>query len=234
MALPRMIRRLAASLVILVSLAACGETVSQGESTRFLVMGDSLLASNTLSQYSVSQRLEELTGEQVIDRSVVGASVLHSLPISAAAGLSISQQYRRGNWDWIILNGGGNDLWLGCGCMRCDSTMERLISSDGKTGEIVNLVSGLRGTGARIIYIGYLRSPGMGSPIEHCRDEGNELESRIARFAQSREGVYFLSLRDLVPPGDRSFHAPDMIHPSRKASDHIARSVYEIIQSYEK
>jgi hypothetical protein len=74
----------------------------------------------------------------------------------------------------------------------------------------------------------------MGSPIEHCRDEGNELESRIARFARSREGVYFLSLRDLVPPGDRSFHAPDMIHPSRKASDRIARSVYEIIQRYEK
>ncbi|MEX0339518.1 MAG: SGNH/GDSL hydrolase family protein [Arenibacterium sp.] len=222
--------KFATLFAVLMALSACGETVTRGENARILAMGDSLLASNMLSEASVSHRLEVLLGEPVVDRSVVGASMLHALPLTGMMGLNISQQYYSGNWDWIIVNGGGNDLWLGCGCQRCESKMDRLIAADSGDGEIPELVANLRNTGARIIYVGYLRSPGRGSPIEHCRDEGDELETRIARLAKDKEGVYFLSLRDLVPFGDRSFHAADMIHPSRKASDRIAQKIYQIIQ----
>jgi hypothetical protein len=90
-------------------------------------------------------------------------------------------------------------------------------------------VTRLRGTGARVIYVGYLRSPGLGSPIEHCSDEGNFLEARIAKMAQAIQGVYLLSLKDLVPYGDRSYHAADMIHPSQKGSDAIDAAVAQMI-----
>lgn len=217
-------------LAIVLVVSGCGETVTRGEAPRILTMGDSLMASNTLTSHSVSDGIEAISGEVVIDRSVVGARMINSLPIVGVTGLNIARQYQPGNWEWIIVNGGGNDLWLGCGCFLCDRKMGRLLAPDGKTGEINRLVSDLRATGARVIYVGYLRSPGAGSPIEHCIDEGDELERRIARMANAQNGVFFLSLHDMVPEGDTSFHALDRIHPSRKASREIAKRINAIIE----
>ncbi len=217
-------------LPILFLLSACGDTVPEGQSARILAMGDSLLAWHSLAGKSISDTVSRELQEPVVDRSVSAARILYKLPVSGAAGMNIGKQYTPGEWDWVIVNGGGNDLWLGCGCFACDRKMNRLISSDGRTGAIPAMLIGLRETGAKVIYVGYLRSPGVGSLIEHCRDEGNELEARIARLASQEEGIFFLSNKDLVPYGDRSYHAADMIHPSVKASHEIGRKVAQIIQ----
>jgi lysophospholipase L1-like esterase len=174
--------------------------------------------------------VENLLGEPVIDRSVIGARVFYHLPVSGALGMNISQQYRPGAWDWVIMNGGGNDLWFGCACSRCDRKMTRMVSPDGTTGSVPDLVRKIRADGARVIYLGYLRSPGVGSLIEHCRDEGEAYEARLARMAEQDSGVYFLSLADLVPYGDRSYHGVDMIHPSPKATRAIAQRIATIIR----
>jgi hypothetical protein len=107
--------------------------------------------------------------------------------------------------------------------------MDRLISEDGRKGVIPGFVSKLRQDGAKVLYVGYLRSPGVGSPIEYCRDDGNELESRISQLAGLDAGVHFLSLADLVPNGDRSYHAIDMIHPSVKGSAEIGKRIAAVI-----
>ncbi|MFK7752179.1 MAG: SGNH/GDSL hydrolase family protein [Sedimentitalea sp.] len=224
-----MVLKIMAFLSAMVVLASCGETVSRSQDARILAMGDSMLAWHATSHQSVSHALEKQLGEEVIDRSVVGARVLYELPISGALGLNIAKQYRPGNWDWIIVNGGGNDLWLGCGCFRCDRKMNRLALEDGSDGEIPRMIARLRMSGAKVIYVGYLRSPGVGSLIEHCRTEGNELERRIARYADTDEGVHFVSLAELVPHGDRSFHSADMIHPSIKGSATIGAYIARII-----
>lgn len=210
-------------------LAGCGEYVPADKSPRILAMGDSMMAWHAGDDMGVSDGIEQILGEPVIDRSVVGARVLYNLPISGAMGLNISKQYAAGNWDWIVMNGGGNDLWLGCGCLKCNAKMDRMIAADGAGGEIARNVTALRKTGAQVIYIGYLRSPGRGSIIEHCREEANELEARIARMAQADSGVHFVSLRTMVPHGDTTFHAGDRIHPSPKASRAIAARVADII-----
>jgi len=75
-----------------------------------------------------------------------------------------------------------------------------------------------------------LRSPGVGSIIDHCKNEGDELERRIDAFAKQDDGFYFLSLADLVPNGDRSYHGADMIHPSLKASKVVGGLVADIIK----
>ncbi|WP_299961707.1 SGNH/GDSL hydrolase family protein [uncultured Roseobacter sp.] len=215
--------------VLVLILAGCGETVPHDESPRILAMGDSMMAWHAGHDQGIADGVEQILNEPVIDRSVVGARVLYHLPVTGAMGLNISKQYARGDWDWIIVNGGGNDLWLGCGCSRCDNKMERMIGPNGKKGEIARMVSMMRQSGAQVIYVGYLRSPGFGSIIEHCRNEGNELERRISRMAQADKGVHFVSLKDLVPHGDRSFHSGDRIHPSKKASRAIAERIARII-----
>ena len=227
----RYVMRVLCAFVFLI--AGCGETINPNNPARILAIGDSLLASHSSDGASVSDRVEARLGEQVIDRSVSGAKVVNPLPISGAMGMRISEQYPGGQWDWVILNGGGNDLWLGCGCMGCDRRMNRMITPDAGQGDIVQLVDRITASGAQVIYLGYLRSPGTGSPIEQCRDEGDELEQRLSRMAAARSGVHFLSLADLVPPGDRSYHAGDMVHPSQKASDAIGARIADFIRRTE-
>ncbi len=232
-----MMRKLLVSAALVLAMAVPGAggvlAGSRAEQPHILFMGDSLLAFNGLSGKAVSDATAAALGEPVRDRAVIGAKIIHNLPLTGAMGLRISSQFREGPWEWVVMNGGGNDMWLGCGCERCERRLSRLISDDGARGKIPSLVGRLRATGARVIYLGYLRSPGMGSPIENCRDEGDELEARIAAMAARDEGVYFLSLADLVPYGDRSYHAFDMIHPSPKASAAIGRMVAELIQRAE-
>ncbi|MEP1611420.1 MAG: SGNH/GDSL hydrolase family protein [Roseobacter sp.] len=211
-------------------LSGCTEAVPRDNSARILAMGDSLMAWNASSGETISDNLEKILGEPVIDRSVSGARILYKLPISGAMGFNISSQYRSSNWDWVILNGGGNDLWFGCGCAACDRKIDRLIHQDGQGGAVFDLVQTIRASGARVIYLGYLRSPGVGSWIEHCRDEGDEYEGRLERMAQSDPGVYFLSLANLVPKGDKSYHRFDRIHPSAKATREIAQRIATIIR----
>lgn len=219
------------ALGLLAVLAACTEPVTRNDTSRILAMGDSMMAWHGTAHRSIPHAIENELGEPVINRSVVGAQMIYELPISGALGMNIGKQYRQGDWDWIVLNGGGNDLWLGCGCSRCDKRINRLISADGHYGTIPALVRRLRSSGAQVIFVGYLRSPGVGSVIEHCKDDGDELEARIARLAASDPGFHFLSLADLVPPGDRSFHAADMIHPSVKASSAIGQGIARIIRN---
>ena len=92
-------------------------------------------------------------------------------------------------------------------------------------GKIPDLVSRIRASGARVAYIGYLRTPGVTSPVEHCTRDGDALEARLTAMAARDPGVLFLSNRDLVPNGDRSFHDIDRIHPSPKGSAAIAARI---------
>ncbi|MEL6648447.1 MAG: SGNH/GDSL hydrolase family protein, partial [Pseudomonadota bacterium] len=208
----------------------CGESVSRDFPSRILVVGDSMLAFNRLNDASVADAIEQTLREPVVDRSIVGARFHYALPITGAAGMNITKQYVPGAWDWVVVNGGGNDLWMGCGCLVCDAKIDRLISEDGTKGTIPGFLSDLRQSGAKVIYVGYLRSPGRVSPIEHCRDEGAKMEARIAKLAKLDRGLIYLSLEDLVPHGDGSFHGIDMVHPSFKGSKAIGQIIANVIE----
>ncbi len=198
---------------------------SASEAPRVLILGDSFMVANASAGNSVPHVLSSLLGAKVKSRAVTGARYGYKLPITGAMGLNISKQYRPGPWDYVVMNGGGNDLWLGCGCGKCERRLEQLISKDGKHGQIPTLVSRARQDGAAVIYVGYLRSPGAGSPIEGCKAIGDKFEARIARLAGLDGGITFVSLADMVPHGDRSFHAADMIHPSPKGSAAAAKRI---------
>jgi GDSL-like Lipase/Acylhydrolase family len=216
--------------IALFAFFGCAERVPKNTDGAILVIGDSLLAWNGGTKRAVSDVMEQELGVPVVDRSVSAARMIYHLPITGAAGLSIPKQVPRGDWDWVVVSGGGNDLWLGCGCGACTRKMNRLVSQDGRSGAIPDLVAKLRTSGSKVIYTGYLRSPGMGSPIEYCKDNGEELDRRAATMATQDEAVFFLSLANLVPHGDRSYHALDMIHPSVKGSAEIGHRISKLIQ----
>ncbi|MEX0285156.1 MAG: SGNH/GDSL hydrolase family protein [Paracoccaceae bacterium] len=227
-------RKLKIGLAMLLAIVVMGcVTVGPNATTtqpRILAMGDSMMAWNGGADNSIPEVIAQELGQPVMSRAISGAHIIYNLPISGSAGYKISNQYVQGEWDWVVVNGGGNDLWLGCGCNDCTKRMNRMISTDGAQGEIPTMVSQLRATGAKVVYLGYLRSPGVGSIIEHCRDDGDELEKRLARMAKGMNGVYFVSVASLVPDGDRSFHSLDMIHPSIKGSTEIGKRAAKIMK----
>jgi hypothetical protein len=226
-----MFARVLTALILFAALPA-GPSLAEGRA-RILMMGDSLFAMHKLTGHSVGATLRQALSEPVVDNSIAGARFFYKLPITGAIGLSIPKQHRGGSWDWVVLNGGGNDLWLGCGCSRCERRMDRLISRDGRRGAIPGLVSRLRQSGAQVIFVGYLRTPGVNSPIEHCVDEGHEMDTRVARLAALDIGVHFVPLADLVPFGDLSYHAVDRIHPSMKGSRAIGQRIARVIAEAE-
>ena len=212
-------------LLAAVMVAGCIESAPKNGPARILAMGDSMFAVHGASGRSMSHQLEARLRQAVVDRSVLGARYLYPLPVSGSLGLRIGSQYVERDWDWVILNGGGNDLWLACGCLLCDAKLDRLVSADGMKGAIVDVVNRARAGGARVLYVGYLRTPGVPSLIDHCARYGDALEARLTRMAERDSGTSYLSLKDLVPEGDRSFHAPDLIHPSHKGSAAIAARI---------
>ncbi|MBD3664855.1 SGNH/GDSL hydrolase family protein [Sulfitobacter aestuariivivens] len=198
---------------------------------RVLVMGDSLMTTNGSKGTAVPQLLQTTLNADVKSQATTGARFAYALPVTGALGFNIAKQWRQGSWDVVVMNGGGNDLWLGCGCGRCDRRLAKLISPSGDAGLIPSAVARARSSGAHVIYVGYLRSPGFGSPIESCKVWGDRLEMRLAIMANRSSGVTFLSLADMVPTGDRSFHAADRIHPSSKGSRAIAARIVSTIRA---
>ena len=207
----------------------CGEQVPSEGSARILLLGDSMFASNKAVNGSVADAVEAALGLEVVDRSVPAARYFHALPISGSAGLNLTQQFREGPWDVIILNGGGNDLLFGCGCGRCDGMLDRLISADGRSGAIPSFVASLRKTGAQVVYAGYLRNPGTATPIKACGPAGNELDRRLAALDNLDPGMVFLPMSDLVPHGSVSYHQIDRIHPSLTGSREIGLRIARVI-----
>ncbi len=220
-----------ALLGMVLTLSFASLAVASPDRPQVLVMGDSLMTTNGMARKSVPHVLSTLLNTNVRSTAVTGARMLYALPISGSLGMNIGKQYRSGKWDYVVMNGGGNDLWLGCGCFKCSGKIAKLISPDGKRGAIPSTIARARRGGAHVIYVGYLRSPGRGSPIEQCKPFGDELETRIARLAALDPGFTFVSLADMVPFGDGSFHSADMIHPSPKGSAAAAQRVWHAIQS---
>lgn len=222
-------------LAVFLGLAAgCQENVADNEGARILSVGDSLMAWNAFSGNSIPQVIEQHLGENVVDRSFSGARMLIGRASEDSSGnLSIPQQYVGGDWDWVVVNGGGNDLMFGCGCVACEGTLNRLISPDGSSGAIPDLVRKMRAGGARVLWFGYLRSPNLLTPIEHCKDEGDELDARLARLARRQDGLIFVPMSDVVPPGGLSYFSADLIHPSRKTSRLVGQRLAEVIAKLE-
>lgn len=203
-------------ILSLVLLAACGRGVPEG--ARVVVAGDSVMAWNRASGASVADQLQTRLGEPVGDVS---------LPLARVAGgrgtFNIPAQLQGVNAQWVVLNGGANDLSASCDCADCGPVVDRLISDDGTRGAIPSLVTGLRARGTRVIWADYYTSPRYAGTA--CERPYEVLEDRLGRMAQADDGVTLVDMDDVFTPEDLSLFAGDRTHPSEKGSARIAELV---------
>ncbi len=200
-------------LLSLLLLTACGRGVPDG--ARVVVAGDSVMAWNRSAGASVADVLAARLGSPVGDVSLPLAEVM-----GGVGPLNIPNQLDGVRAEWIVLDGGANDLSTGCDCTDCGAVLDRLVSQDGRLGAIPALVSDLRGTGARVIWADYYTSPRYAGTA--CAGTYRQLEMRLGRMAALDPGVRLVDMDDVFDPGDLSLFAGDRLHPSKKGSARIA------------
>lgn len=186
-----------------------------------LIIGDSVMAWNRPAGADIGRAIEAELDSDVVNRAYLGAQI-RAGDLSAVGGLSIPDQLAAGPWNWIVMNGGANDLGFSCGCTRCDGEIELLISEDATTGAIPDLIAQARAQGAKVLWAGYYRAPDTRS-FRGCRPGLVELERRIAIYAKSREGVFFVDTEDVLDPAQPGLLDTDRTHPSVEGSALIGR-----------
>ncbi len=219
-------RRVLLAGVLAVLVGACAEG-GGGPPPKggILAIGDSVLAWNRFRGRSIPDVVARETGMQVSNLSVSGARISHSSPQARAKGGDIREQYTPGEWDWVLLNGGANDLLFECGCRRCDATLDRMISADGAGGEIPKLVTQLRSTGAQIVLLGYYDANARANLFSRCSDTVDRLNQRVARLAERHGDVHFVSAAPAMDPANPRHWAVDRVHPSAIGADRIGQLI---------
>ncbi|MBS0125506.1 SGNH/GDSL hydrolase family protein [Thetidibacter halocola] len=201
-------------VLMLVLLAACGRGVPQD--ARIVVAGDSVMAWNRVQGGSVAHVLSQTLGEPVGDVSLPFARVTGG----RTGALDITQQVEGLQAEWVVLNGGANDLRAACSCTGCDAMLNRLIASDGRTGAIPAMVGDLRARGAKVLWADYYTSPRFAGTA--CVGPYDTLKARLARLAALDPGVVLVDMGDVIPSSDLSLFDGDRLHPSAKGSARIA------------
>ena len=200
-------------------LAACGRGVP--DEARVVVAGDSVMAWNRIEGASVADGLQARLGQPVGDVS---------LPLARVTGgrgpLNIPNQLSGVRADWVVLNGGANDLSGSCDCGNCGPVVDRLISEDGTRGAIPALVADLRARGSRVIWADYYTSPRYAGTA--CVAPYDALEARLGRMAQADAGVTLVDMDDVFSPDDLTLFAGDRTHPSAKGSALIAGQIARV------
>jgi len=169
------------------------------------VVGDSLFGADADGCASVSTFMSLRLWLEVEDNSVPGATVI--------GDESISEQYVSGSWNWTVIDGGGNDIMPYCTENDCDEVLDEIITDSGE-GLIPDLVETVQNDGSKVILIGYYSVP-KGSEYEPVILEVEILNDRYNEFAEANEGVYFISLKDVMSPEETpELYSDDLVHPS--------------------
>ncbi len=204
-------------LPIITFVLACTDQAPRGGGD-VLVIGDSVMAWNRSANASIPDVMGQVLNRTVTSKAVPGAQFDNASGIAGAVGFDIQQQLPAGRWNWIVMNGGANDLGADCGCGACGPVVDALIGLDANSGAIPKFIRKAKAsTGANIIWMGYYAGSGMGS-FAGCRDDLVQMEARIARFAASQRGIYFVDSEDAINRKDRTLFASDNTHPSAKGS----------------
>ena len=178
------------------------------------VIGDSLFGSDADGCASVSTFMSLRLWLQVEDHSEPGATVAgdESIPKQYVGNPEpVSGQY--GDWNWTVINGGANDIMPYCTENDCDDVLDEIITDSGE-GLIPDLVEKAQNDGSNVILIGYYSVP-KGSEYEPVILEVEILNDRYSEYAKANEGVYFISLKEVMSTEETpDLYSGDLVHPS--------------------
>ena len=187
----------------------CGGDAGSSDAT-ILALGDSIMAWNAEDKLSIPDVVGEVLGQVVQNNAVSGAY------ISSDEGDVISDQYEEGDWSWVILDGGGNDVNDECDCGDCLENIDTMISEDGTSGEWVNFIEGMLEAGSKVALMSYYAMPAEAEfGFNLCNEEVEITRSRYQALADRHDGMILVDAANVVDP-ERTPEAydDDFVHPS--------------------
>lgn len=220
-----------AQALALLALAACTQIDPAAPEARILAIGDSVLAWHGRAGAAVPDVVGRLTGMPVANLSVSGARISTTSPDIAGKGGDIRKQYRTGAWDWVILNGGANDLLAECGCRRCDRVLDSLVGAGGQGGDIRRLIDRIVSDGAKVVLLGYYDGNVLPNPFSGCGDAVDILNARLEQLALRNPAVAYVAADTVIDPADPAHWFIDRVHPSRLGSRLIGARIAATIKA---
>ncbi len=200
------------ALLALVALVGCA-TAPQGQ-PEILALGDSVMAWNRVTGGDIPSVIGRQLGQPVLSKAVSGAEMM-------GGANAIQSQYVPGNWDWVVIDGGANDLRNTCGCNQCDAVLDQLISANGQSGAIPDLARKAATGPTRVLLMGYYGTSIAGGSFAACADELDILADRMTRLATSEDDILFVSSKPAIDTTDLGDYFLDHVHPSRRGSEKI-------------
>ena len=187
-------------------------------------IGDSILAWGEPTCTSVADYAGYALDTRVERSAISGTRLL-------GGDSPIPDQYVPGDWDWIIADGGANDLNNDCGCGDdCDAVLDSLSTPDGQTGAMPALVDDLLGRGHRVALVTYYLFPESAAyGFATCEPALTALNDRYAALAAARPGVVLVPLAQLISWEETpwAYDRLDDVHPSVRGAAHIGQHIAE-------
>lgn len=234
---------IASVFLLFITVAGCEQTASEldGESlgTRveageILTIGDSIFAWNARANATIPEVIGRELDRTVISRAVGGAFISHPDPEEADERNEIRRQYVDRGWEWVVMDGGANDLNFECECGDCGAVMDAMVSADGLSGDIPEFVRGAIATGSKVMYVGYYDLPdGAEFGFDRCGDEVDIFNTRLVEMADAIAGVWFVSAEDAVMADGLAAYDDDLVHPSVLGSALIGEEIAREIERVE-
>lgn len=190
-----------------------------------LTIGDSVMEFHIWDNAAIADVIARVTGRTVRNDGVSGAR------LSASEG-DIRSQYRPGPREWVVMNGGANDLGDQCGCGSCDETLEEMVTTDGMRGEYPTFFRSVVDNGHRVLVMGYYEPPSdANTELSACSPAFVELNRRLEAMAIATGGVYFAPAAEVIDPKNRGHYFEDLIHPSVEGSRLIGEQLAAVINA---
>ncbi|MEL6344287.1 MAG: SGNH/GDSL hydrolase family protein [Myxococcota bacterium] len=194
-------------------------------------IGDSIMAWNGEEGSAIPDIVGQERGQRAINASI-GGTMITDFPQEPER--SILNQYTDGDWSWLVMDGGGNDLNDLCGCGDCDAVMDSMISADGSRGRLPGFVGPLASSGIRVAFMGYPELPdGAAFGFNRCDDVFAELDARIERMAAFDERIIFVDMAEVITASDLEMFVDDRVHPSAQGSAVMGRHLAQAMDAAE-
>jgi acyl-CoA thioesterase I len=196
--------------------------------TGLLAVGDSVFDYNTENGESIPEVAASKLGIAVQNNAIGGSH------LSSNNGESITETYEPGDWSWVLVDGGANDLNDECSCGDCEVLLDELISPDSTGGIMSEFVDQIQGDGHPVALMGYYMLPeGAEYGFANCVDTIIELNSRYTALAEQVEGVYYIDAGEVITPDQSELYDTDNVHPSVEGSRVLGEFIAEQILSFE-
>ena len=208
--------------LFLTCLSGC-EEVDRGslQNTKILAIGDSIFEWHIWNQHSAPEHVEMELGISVYNNARSGSLITEETPTG------IRNQYIEGDWDWIVMDGGGNDLNTLCQCNNCSDVQDEIES---KYKEFLQQL--LEKEDLKILIWGYYGLPQKAKyGFDECHDDFEELSRRQKKLADTNQRIFFVDGREEITGDDKSYFYIDKLHPSRKGTEVIGRQISEVIKT---